>query len=633
MCGIAGVVAGRDRDSSYISAMTGSLRHRGPDDLGVWRSADKRVALGHRRLSIIDLSPLGRNPMRLEGTGLWITYNGEVYNFRDIRRDLESHGYRFRSQTDTEVVMAAYSRWGVRCLDRFVGMFAFGIWDETRKRLFLARDRLGKKPLYYASYAGRFAFASELKALLADREFPRDIDPDAVSLYLRYGYVPAPYSIFRAARKLPGGHFAVLEDGALKVERYWDPVEVALSQPFPGDVEEAETELHKILTDSVAGRMISDVPLGAFLSGGIDSSLVVALMQEQATRPVKTFTIRFNEPRFNEADHAAAVARHLGTEHHEEVCDVSQMLDILDVLPDYFDEPFADASAIPTYLVSKATRKHVTVALSGDGGDELFFGYWRYHSYAATRRWLEAPRPVRRTLAAIASRLPDARFHRAAQALRDDEPDRYAPWISHWSAWRGRAVHWPTGPSESGLLRHATSHRAAVARPAASHSRSSDLSSRGHSRQGGSGLDGGQSRGQGASARPPRGRVRSTPAPTDEVSAGPKQVAPSPHPLPQGAAPATRAAKDGLRRPESRLASRSPARSDERPRVVFGVTGTSVSTPTFVRAAWSDFLQREGPNVDMIWNLFALALWSSRWRSVAAAKLEISSSVEQTSNA
>ena len=431
MCGIAGIVS--TRRTNAIVSMTESLRHRGPDDWGSWTSEDGGVSLGHRRLSILDLSPLGRNPMALERAGLWITYNGEVYNFQDVRRELEASGERFRSQTDTEVVLAAYARWGVECLDRFVGMFAFAIWDEPRKRLFIARDRVGKKPLYYADYRGRFAFGSELKCLLTDPDFPTEIDSEAVALYLRYGYVPAPWSIFRAARKLQAGHYALFENGRLRVEKYWDPVPFALGPRYDRGVDVAQAELEDLLRDSVAGRMISDVPLGAFLSGGIDSSLVVALMQEQSSRPIKTFTIRFEDPKHNEADHAAAVARHLGTEHVEETCDISEMLDIVDVLPEYFDEPFADPSAIPTYLVSKITRRHVTVALSGDGGDELFFGYDRYQRYAATRRLMESPRFLRRGLARVAERIPGPRFSRAAETLREDDPDRYARFVSCWT--------------------------------------------------------------------------------------------------------------------------------------------------------------------------------------------------------
>jgi asparagine synthase (glutamine-hydrolysing) len=245
--------------------MADTLRHRGPDDAGLWVSPGGELELGHRRLSIIDLSPAGRNPMAWGDGRLWITYNGEVYNFQDLRRELEGCGVRFRSKTDTEVVLAAYDRWGVECLQRLCGMFAFALWDAPRHRLFLARDRLGKKPLYYAEYAGRFAFASELKALVADPEFPREVDQAALSLYLQYGYVPSPYSIFRAARKLPPAHWAIWEDGRLTVRRYWDPIEIALTAPFGGTETDAEERLESLLTDAVRGRMISDVPLGAFL--------------------------------------------------------------------------------------------------------------------------------------------------------------------------------------------------------------------------------------------------------------------------------------------------------------------------------------------------------------------------------
>lgn len=423
--------------------MAASLHHRGPDDQGVglWDAdgpADGtgpvgRIGLAQKRLSIIDLSPLGRNPMPWDGGRLWITYNGEVYNFRELRRELEALGARFRSQTDTEVVLAAYDQWGEGCVDRFVGMFAFAIWDAAHRRLFLARDRFGKKPLYYAEYAGRLAFGSELKALLADPEFPRDPDADALSLYLRYGYVPAPYAAFTHAKKLRPGHFAIFQDGRLTVRQYWDPVGIALSGPLALSDEEAREQLEALLRESVRHRMISDVPLGAFLSGGLDSSLVAALMQEQSPVPIKTFTIRFENPEFNEAEHAASVARHLGTEHREETCSESQMLDLVDRVADFFDEPFADSSALPTYLVSKITREHVTVALSGDGGDELFFGYPRYR-YLEKGGWLlGAPAPVRHTAAVLAASLPKRRFRRAAEVLRQGGSDRYARFVTWWT--------------------------------------------------------------------------------------------------------------------------------------------------------------------------------------------------------
>lgn len=415
--------------------MNATLSHRGPDDAGAWISVDNGVGLAHRRLSILDLSRLGRNPMRLGERRLWITYNGEVYNFLELRRELEGLGYKFRSNTDTEVVLAAYDHWGLGCLQRFNGMFAFGLWDGDERRLFLARDRLGEKPLYYAEYGRKFAFASELKALLADPEFPREIDSDAVALYLRYGYVPAPYSIFRHARKLPAAHYAIYQEGHLRIDRYWDPVAIALARQTKLDEAEATEMLEGLLKDSVRRRMISDVPVGAFLSGGIDSSLVVALMKEQRAKALKTFTIRFDNPLFNEADYAAAVAKNLGTEHHEETCGVAQMITIIERLPDYFDEPFADPSAIPTHLLSRFTRQHVTVSLSGDGGDELFFGYPRYHDHAAyaKRVWSPGlPRPLKQIIRAGARLVPHPRSRNLFDKLLRDEFDSYARWTTWW---------------------------------------------------------------------------------------------------------------------------------------------------------------------------------------------------------
>ena len=438
MCGIAGLVnldAARVPRADLIAAadsMTRTLVHRGPDDSDVWGAADGTVALGHRRLSIIDLSPLGRNPMFWDDGRLAITYNGEIYNFRELRAELEAQGVRFRSQTDTEMVLAAYDRWGVDCVQRFAGMFAFAVWDRARQRLWLVRDRVGKKPIYYSERAGLLWFASELKALVESPTFPRTIDMDGLRMYLKYGYVPSPYTIYKAARKLPPAHQLICENGAVSVTRYWDPIAHVSGLRHLSEAD-AEGELETLLGTAVRQRQIADVPLGAFLSGGVDSSLIVALMSEQNNRPVKTFSIRFENPEFNEADYAATVARHCGTEHHEELCDDRRLLAIVDRLPEMFDEPFGDSSAIPTHLVSTVARQGVTVALSGDGGDELFFGYPRYWHYADSGWALKLPRATRRIAAAAARQAPARRMQRIADVLEHEGGDPYSRFITWFS--------------------------------------------------------------------------------------------------------------------------------------------------------------------------------------------------------
>ncbi len=434
MCGIAGIASLTSRSGGVplidrARAMADCLAHRGPDDAGAWASADGTVALAHRRLSIVDLSPLGHNPMAWDNGRLQITYNGEIYNFLELRAELEAAGHRFRSHTDTEVVLAAYDQWGLDCVERFAGMFAFALWDEPRRRLWLVRDRLGKKPVYYSEHGGLLRFASELKSIADDGTFPRDLDRESVRLYLRYGYVPSPRTIYVHARKLPPAHQLVCERGTVRVTRYWDPLAYAVrADRRPADA--IAHDLEARLTLAVRQRMIADVPLGAFLSGGIDSSLIVALMQEQSRAAVRTFTIRFDDPAYNEADHAAAVAAHLRTEHHEQRCGEEDLLEVAHRLPAMFDEPFADSSAVPTYLVSKAARAKVTVALSGDGGDELFFGYPRYRHHADNQWLLAHPRAVRHVLAQVASRLPVRRLRRAADVLRQDGDDTYARFVS-----------------------------------------------------------------------------------------------------------------------------------------------------------------------------------------------------------
>ncbi len=436
MCGIAGVVDrdqgnGRRRPALEIArAMAARLVHRGPDDAGDWAPADAPVALAHRRLSIIDLSPLGRNPLLWDGGRLSITFNGEIYNFRDLRNQLEGLGHRFRTSTDTEVILAAYDQWGIDSVSRLAGMFAFALWDGARRRLWLVRDRLGKKPLYYADIGGRLTFASEIQALLSD-EFPRDVDATALGLYLRYGYVPAPLTIFSRIRKLPPAHYLIADGSSMSIHRYWDPIEHVTAASLTAEA--AEAELESRLSTAVRERLISDVPLGAFLSGGIDSSLIVAMMKEQSEKPVRTFTIRFDNPAFCEADQAAEVARHLGTDHHEERCDERQMLGVIDRLPEMYGEPFADSSAVPTHLLSETTRAHVTVALSGDGGDELFFGYPRYVHYTDSAWALGLPSPVRRAAGGVARYLPTRRLRRIADVRQNDEPDPYGRFVALWT--------------------------------------------------------------------------------------------------------------------------------------------------------------------------------------------------------
>lgn len=356
--------------------MIDALVHRGPDDWGMW--ADDVCALGHRRLSIIDLSEAGRNPLSNNDGSIWITFNGEIYNFQQLRKELEDFGYRFRTRTDTEVIVHAYEHWGLDCLKRLRGMFAFAIWDAPRKRLMLARDRTGKKPLFYTQEGSRFLFASELQALTADRTVSREVNPSAIDAYLSWGYVPAPSTAFKHISKLPPAHYLTLDvtDAGLEthVERYWSleyQPKLVLSEA------EAAKILREKLTEAVRLRMISDVPLGAFLSGGIDSTIVVGLMAGLSERPVKTFSIGFKEAAYNELDHARRIAGKWGTDHHEFVVE-PDALAILPLLVRHYGEPYADSSAVPTFYLSKMTRAHVTVALNGDGGDESFAGYERY---------------------------------------------------------------------------------------------------------------------------------------------------------------------------------------------------------------------------------------------------------------
>jgi asparagine synthase (glutamine-hydrolysing) len=428
MCGIAGFLAepGRGREEERTArAMADAIARRGPDDHGVWADREAGIAFSHQRLSIVDLTAAGHQPM-LSASGRYvITFNGEIYNYAEIREELERTGAAppWRGHCDTEVLLAAVSAWGVRAaLQRSVGMFAFALWDKRERTLVLARDRLGEKPLYYGRAGRSFLFGSELSALKSHPDWAGEIDRTAVRDLMRLGYVPGPRSIYAGISKLPPGTFLTLKTGERegRIEAYWSAAEAAakgLREPFAGTPEQAVDEVEALIRRSLEGQMVADVPVGAFLSGGIDSSTVVALMQAMSTRPVRTFSIGFNEAAYDEAPHAKAIARHLGTEHTELYVTTQHAMDVIPQLPSLYSEPFADVSQIPTYLVSELTRQHVTVSLSGDGGDELFSGYSRYR--LADRLWhrlSRIPAPMRRGAASLALGLAPATWDRVLSA-------------------------------------------------------------------------------------------------------------------------------------------------------------------------------------------------------------------------
>ncbi len=392
MCGITGFLdVSKDKDNSsfqpIITRMMDTLHHRGPDDSGDWMDSQNGIALGFRRLSILDLSPTGHQPMTSADGRYVMVFNGEVYNFNQLRNELVVLGHAFRGHSDTEVMLASICQWGIRqAVQRFNGMFAFALWDRREQCLTLVRDRLGIKPLYYGWSGKVFLFGSELKALQAHPAFHAGIDRDALALYLRHNCIPAPYTIYLGFRKLIPGSLLTMK-GINRSGEYPEPVpywsarqtvESGLAHPFEGSDQDAIGELDGLLRESIRERMIADVPLGAFLSGGIDSSAVVALMQAQSGRPIQTFTIGFNESSYDEAKYARDVAHRLGTNHTELYITPQQAQAVIPRLPTLYDEPFADSSQIPTFLVSELARHHVTVSLSGDGGDELFGGYNRY---------------------------------------------------------------------------------------------------------------------------------------------------------------------------------------------------------------------------------------------------------------
>ena len=392
MCGIVGFLTRRRSDipdEGVLRGMRETLAHRGPDDHGEYvRPMDEMgpfVYLGHRRLSIIDLTG-GHQPLSTENGKIWVTFNGEIYNFSELKEELEARGYRFRTRSDTEVVAYAYEAYGEECFKRFNGMFAMGIWDESKHRLLLARDRLGKKPLYYSAQNGTLLFASELKAIMAYPAFRRKVDPLSLAKYLFFEYIPSPHTIFLDALKLPPASYLIWNGEGVEVKEFWSPWSPeAVTQPR--SEKDVECRMMEILKQSVKRRLISDVPLGVFLSGGIDSSTVAALAQQEVPGKVKTFSISFEDPTFDESRYALLVSKHLGTEHHEKRMAPKDLLDLIPILPNILDEPMADASILPTYLLSKFTREHVTVALGGDGGDELFAGYPTYLAHRVAKQY------------------------------------------------------------------------------------------------------------------------------------------------------------------------------------------------------------------------------------------------------
>lgn len=467
MCGIVGSLGGAIADSIVVD-MANALLHRGPDDSGVWLDTAFSVGLGHRRLSIVDLSPEGHQPMTSRSGRYVLVFNGEIYNHMDCRRALKASGVGWRGHSDTETLLAGFEAWGIKeTIKRAIGMFAFAVWDKATHTLTLARDRLGEKPLYYGWQGvgkdAAFIFGSELKALKKHPAFDADIDRTALSLLMRHNYIPAPYSIYQGIRKLDAGCLLTvcLKQTEPQMERYWSAAEIAISgsaKLFNGTPNQATDTLEELLKSSIQQQMMADVPLGAFLSGGIDSSTVVALMQVQSSRPVKTFTIGFNEEGYNEAVHAAAVAKHLGTDHTEMYVSSQQALDVIPLLPKLYSEPFSDSSQIPTFLVSHLARQRVTVSLSGDAGDELFCGYNRYlladklwtrlsllpasvrrlaaHGLAALSpaRWNSLMGPVQRLLPGSLrqANLGD-KLHKAAGVLTSADVDAlYLGLVSHW---------------------------------------------------------------------------------------------------------------------------------------------------------------------------------------------------------
>lgn len=438
MCGIAGKLyldSTRTVAREDVAAMVGTLAHRGPDGEGIWVNGN--VGLAHRRLSIIDLRSVAAQPMTNEDGTVWITFNGEIYNFHELRKDLESRGHVFRTNSDTEVIVHSYEEYGRDCIQHLRGMFAFAVWNTRTRTLFMARDRVGKKPLFYYCDGDRFLFGSEIKALLADSAMRTDVDPMALDQFLAFGYIPAPLTSFSGIKKLPAAHWLELRDGKIDIGRYW---KLRYTPKRNVSMQDAIVELQWRLAEAVRLRLVSDVPLGAFLSGGIDSSAVVASMAQAMSRPVRTFCVGFDDAKFDERPFARQVAEKFGTEHTELVVK-APVADILPRLIWHYDEPFGDSSAVPSYAIAELTRQYVTVVLNGDGGDESFAGYDRYVVNRRARMGDAMPRWLWESMAACTAAMPKgilnlppvAKVHRVSSALAEAPERRYAKWVGHFA--------------------------------------------------------------------------------------------------------------------------------------------------------------------------------------------------------
>jgi asparagine synthase (glutamine-hydrolysing) len=423
MCGIVGILRNsRAIEESELTVMRERLVHRGPDDAGLWIHPEGRVGLAHRRLSIIDLSEAGHQPMQSRDGNLVLVYNGEIYNFQELRTELEEKGYCFDSRTDTEVILHAYQEWGVEAIRRFNGMFAFALYDRRTEQLLLARDRFGEKPLYYCQRDGCFLFASELKALTAHLNFVPTLVPEVLPLYLIFGYIPYPHTIFEHTAKLPPAHYMLVDipSQECRLESYWEPLTLLGVGDRGEGIEQVVDRLDELLREAVRRRLVADVPVGAFLSGGVDSSLIVSIMADMKS-DLKTFSIGFWDEEYDEAPYAKEIARHLGCDHYEHYITPKEALDALVALPEIYDEPFADSSAIPTYLVSRFSQSEVKVVLTGDAGDELFGGYTTYQRLALFAPLLKLPAQGRELVARVLQIGGRGRLQRHSALLQQSE--------------------------------------------------------------------------------------------------------------------------------------------------------------------------------------------------------------------